>query len=61
LNLGVSGASPVRYARVGGVSLAYQTWGAGPATIDVRPLVPAITAPILAIHRRGDRHRRHAL
>jgi pimeloyl-ACP methyl ester carboxylesterase/DNA-binding SARP family transcriptional activator len=27
----------VRYARVGGVSLAYQTWGAGPATIVAIP------------------------
>jgi pimeloyl-ACP methyl ester carboxylesterase/DNA-binding SARP family transcriptional activator len=27
----------VRYARVGGVSLAYQTWGSGPATIVAIP------------------------
>ncbi len=27
----------MRYARVGGVSLAYQTWGAGPATIVAIP------------------------
>lgn len=31
------GPSPVRYARAGGVSLAYQTWGAGPATIVAIP------------------------
>ncbi|MBW3658216.1 MAG: alpha/beta fold hydrolase [Actinobacteria bacterium] len=29
--------SPVRYARVEGVSLAYQTWGEGPATIVAIP------------------------
>jgi pimeloyl-ACP methyl ester carboxylesterase len=28
---------PVRYARVGDVSLAYQTWGSGPATIVAVP------------------------
>lgn len=33
----MTGASPVRYARVGRVSLAYQTWGAGPATIVAIP------------------------
>ena len=32
-NRRVAGPSPVRYARVGGVSLAYQTWGDGPVTI----------------------------
>ena len=34
---GVALPSPVRYARVQGVSLAYQTWGAGPATIVAIP------------------------
>jgi pimeloyl-ACP methyl ester carboxylesterase len=29
----------VRYARVGGVSLAYQTWGSGPATVVAIPLL----------------------
>jgi len=33
----VSGPSPVRYARVGGVSLAYQTWGEGGAAIVAIP------------------------
>lgn len=33
----MDGPSTVRYARVGGVSLAYQTWGAGPATIVAIP------------------------
>ena len=33
----VSGPSGVRYARVGGVSLAYQTWGSGSATIVAIP------------------------
>lgn len=31
------GPSPVRYARVAGASLAYQTWGAGPSTIVAIP------------------------
>ncbi|MFP5327061.1 MAG: alpha/beta fold hydrolase [Acidimicrobiia bacterium] len=33
----MKGLSPVLYARVGGASLAYQTWGAGPATIVAIP------------------------
>lgn len=33
----VSAPSPVRYARVKGVSLAYQTWGSGPVTIVAIP------------------------
>lgn len=34
---GVTSPSRVRYARVGGVSLAYQTWGDGPASIVAIP------------------------
>jgi pimeloyl-ACP methyl ester carboxylesterase/DNA-binding SARP family transcriptional activator len=33
----VTGPAPVRYARVGGLSLAYQVWGSGPATIVAIP------------------------
>lgn len=33
----MTGPSPVRYARVGAVSLAYQTWGEGPATVVAIP------------------------
>lgn len=33
----VANAFPVRYARVHGVSLAYQTWGGGPASIVAIP------------------------
>jgi pimeloyl-ACP methyl ester carboxylesterase/DNA-binding SARP family transcriptional activator len=33
----VTGPSTVRYARIGEASLAYQTWGAGPATIVAIP------------------------
>lgn len=36
-NLAMAGPSPVRYARVDGVSLAYQTWGVGSATIVAIP------------------------
>jgi pimeloyl-ACP methyl ester carboxylesterase/DNA-binding SARP family transcriptional activator len=35
--MGTSQASSVRYARVAGASLAYQTWGDGPATIVAVP------------------------
>lgn len=33
----MEGTRPVRYARVDGVSLAYQTWGSGPASIVAVP------------------------
>lgn len=33
----MSDVAPVRYARVGGASLAYQIWGEGPATIVAIP------------------------
>lgn len=33
----VEAPSPVRYARVDGVSLAYQTWGSGPSTLVIIP------------------------
>ena len=36
-NIDMTASSTVRYARIGGVSLAYQTWGTGPATIVAIP------------------------
>ena len=33
----VEGGAPVRFARVDGAAIAYQTWGAGPASVVVVP------------------------